>query len=180
MNSDEAVRPVLRVGVTGHRVLPEPARIEQQIEECLRKLLGGRAGGCLTLASALASGADQLAAHCVLDRLQGSVDAYLPFPIRAYEGDFDEYGAAELRLLVARATRVWTGPPDLTSREASYEWAGRAVVDASDWLLTCWDGLPSRGRGGTAEIVLYARDRGVPVIRIDTNPGGGVIWPDPS
>jgi hypothetical protein len=36
-------------------------------------------------------------------------------------------------------------------------------VESSDVLLALWDGGASRGRGGTAEIVAYARERGVPV-----------------
>ncbi|MEY2438480.1 MAG: hypothetical protein QOF97_3316, partial [Acidimicrobiaceae bacterium] len=48
-------------------------------------------------------------------------------------------------------------------REAAYERAGRAVVETSDVLVALWDGGASRGRGGTAEMVAYARERGVPV-----------------
>jgi hypothetical protein len=49
------------------------------------------------------------------------------------------------------------------TREAAYEQAGRRVVEASDVLLALWDGAPSRGQGGTAEIVEHARERGVRV-----------------
>jgi hypothetical protein len=34
-------------------------------------------------------------------------------------------------------------------------------------LIALWDGQPSRGKGGTAEIVAYARQRGIPVVWID-------------
>ena len=46
---------------------------------------------------------------------------------------------------------------------------GRAVVDRSSVLVAVWDGQPSRGLGGTADVVAYARERGVPV---------EVIWPE--
>jgi transposase len=36
-------------------------------------------------------------------------------------------------------------------------------------LLIVWDGLPARGRGGTAEIVAWARGLGKPVCQ---------VWPD--
>jgi hypothetical protein len=47
--------------------------------------------------------------------------------------------------------------------------AGKVVVDRSSVLVAVWDGQPSRGLGGTADVVRYARERGVPV---------EVIWPE--
>jgi hypothetical protein len=38
--------------------------------------------------------------------------------------------------------------------------AGRVVVDRSSVLVAAWDGQPSRGLGGTADVVAYARERG--------------------
>jgi hypothetical protein len=51
-------------------------------------------------------------------------------------------------------------------RRHAYEAVGRHVVDHCDVLIAIWDGQPSRGRGGTAEIVDYAREHGRPYIRI--------------
>ena len=48
--------------------------------------------------------------------------------------------------------------PAADSRTEAYEQAGRYIVEHSDVLLAVWDGLPARGRGGTAEIVAWARD----------------------
>jgi hypothetical protein len=41
------------------------------------------------------------------------------------------------------------------------------TVNHSDLLVTFWDGEPSRGRGGTAEIVAYARELGRRLIIVD-------------
>ena len=38
---------------------------------------------------------------------------------------------------------------------------GRAVVDCSSVLVAVWDGQPSRGLSGTADVVAYARERRV-------------------
>jgi hypothetical protein len=57
---------------------------------------------------------------------------------------------------------------DSPSEEAFYE-AGRAVVDGCDLLIAVWDGGSSRGLGGTADVVSYARDRGRRV---------KVVWPE--
>ncbi len=40
------------------------------------------------------------------------------------------------------------------------------IVDRSDVVLALWDGQAARGRGGTAEIVSYAEQQGVPVLRV--------------
>ncbi|HXO24414.1 MAG TPA: hypothetical protein VN870_07535, partial [Streptosporangiaceae bacterium] len=55
------------------------------------------------------------------------------------------------------------------SREQAYELAGRAVVDRSDVLIAVWDGGPAAGRGGTAEIYVYAQRWQKPVILISVD-----------
>ena len=54
------------------------------------------------------------------------------------------------------------------ARNKAYEDAGRYVVTHCDILIALWDGRPSRGRGGTAEIVAYAREEKRPLIIIST------------
>ncbi|OEV05450.1 hypothetical protein [Streptomyces oceani] len=50
------------------------------------------------------------------------------------------------------------------------KWAGsESLVGLVEQLLAVWDGQPSRGYGGTAEVVAYARRMGVPVT---------VLWPE--
>jgi hypothetical protein len=41
-------------------------------------------------------------------------------------------------------------------------------VDRCDALIALWDGKKSRGRGGTAEIVGYAQEHGVPIAWVHT------------
>ena len=43
------------------------------------------------------------------------------------------------------------------------------MLKDADLLIAVWDGLPARGLGGTADVVAYARDHGIPV---------SVIWPE--
>ena len=59
-----------------------------------------------------------------------------------------------------------TGPVTL-----DYGPAGAAILDRSDMLLAVWDGSPSRGPGGTADMVTQARIRGMPVLIIDPATG---------
>ena len=46
--------------------------------------------------------------------------------------------------------------------------ASEALVTRSQQRLAVWDGKPSSGHGGTADVVAHARQVGVPV---------DVIWP---
>ena len=41
------------------------------------------------------------------------------------------------------------------------------LVRRCDLLIAIWDGLPPRGRGGTADVITEARRSGVPVVWID-------------
>jgi hypothetical protein len=56
--------------------------------------------------------------------------------------------------------------PARESRTEAYEQAGRYVVEHSDVLVAVWDGLSASGRGGTAEIVAWARGLGKAVFRV--------------
>ena len=45
------------------------------------------------------------------------------------------------------------------------------MADRCDALIAVWDGEKSRGRGGTAEIVGYAQEKGVPIAWVHTKEG---------
>jgi hypothetical protein len=47
--------------------------------------------------------------------------------------------------------------------------ASTFMLGRADHLWAIWDGRPARGYGGTADVVAYARENGLPV---------RVIWPD--
>ncbi|GAA2803007.1 hypothetical protein GCM10010470_42610 [Saccharopolyspora taberi] len=52
--------------------------------------------------------------------------------------------------------------------EAHMDASVRMLTEA-DRLVAVWDGQPARGYGGTADVVVAARQRGLPV---------SVVWPD--
>lgn len=162
------------VGITGHRVVDDPCAVARRVREALTLTADADDGPTtvrLTIFSALAEGADRLAARVALERPGAALTAVLPFEPADYMTDFAsaESRAEFLELLALAATVETMGPT--TTREEGYERAGRRIVDASDALLAVWDGGPSRGRGGTAEIVEYARNAGVPVLWISVNRG---------
>jgi hypothetical protein len=172
---------VLRVGVTGHRVLPAD-RLEglrMELASALgrvRELFppGDETPVVLSAVSALAEGADRLVAETVLATPGGGLEVALPLPASDYRQDFaGEASNREFDLLMERASLVLEAAAS-SSREEAYEKAGRYVVDRADVLIAIWDGEPSRGRGGTADIVRYALETRRPVLLVPAR-GGTVV-----
>ena len=150
-----------RVGITGHRDLADPtcrlvsAGIATELER-LRPVHG---------ISSLAEGADQIFAERVLEA-GGALTAVIPSA--HYSRSFaTSAGKTAYRQLRARAEEVIELPFSSPSDDA-YWAAGRRVVDLADVLLAVWDGSPSAGVGGTADVVAFASERGVPTT---------VLWP---
>ncbi len=164
-----AVPVVLTVGVTGHRGLEEETLLGERVRDALLDAKERFGAERLTVVSALAEGADRLVAREALEQAGASLEAILPLDSSDYCEDFEtDASQHEFRALVARAARVTVVPRSETRPEA-YERAGRAIVDSCDVLIALWDGKPSKGRGGTAEIVEYATQHCVPQIRISTD-----------
>jgi hypothetical protein len=173
----------LRIGVTGHRRLSDPAAlipgIRAAVQGIVERFLGPGAEPALLVISALAEGADRLVAAEVLARPDATMEAVLPLPPGDYQDDFAGGASkAEFTEMLGRATSVWVARPG-GSRDEAYERAGRHVVERADVLIALWDGEPPRGRGGTATVVSYARAQGVPVAWVPTSTvGAPVYWYD--
>jgi hypothetical protein len=149
----------VRVGVTGHRAFVDDAvDVAAAVDAVLDRY--APPGTVLEVRSSLAEGADRIVAERALLRPASTLVAVLPVARDDYADDFTDIGSFDD--LLSRATAVELVHPQAT-REAAYEAAGRAVVDGSDVLVAVWDGEASRGQGGTAEIVAYARAKGIPV-----------------
>jgi hypothetical protein len=150
-----------RVGITGHQGL-DPATTRTVREAIVAEL---SAGGPICGVSSLAEGADQLFAEEAL-RLGGALLAVVPS--RRYEESFtDTEALGSFERLRERAVEVVEMGYDSPGEEA-YWAAGQEVVRLSERMLAVWDGAPSGGLGGTADVVAFARSLGKPV---------SVIWP---
>ncbi|MFK0017551.1 hypothetical protein [Streptomyces sp. NPDC091027] len=146
-----------RIGVTGHRSLPDS--VLGPVESGLRAVLGGH-DGPLEALSSLAEGADQLFA-CVA--LECGADLTVVIPSGDYEDGFESAEAlARYRQLRTQAAQEVRMDFPRSTDEAYYA-AGTYIADSCDRLVAVWDGQPARGHGGTAEIVAYARAIGKPV-----------------
>lgn len=165
------VDPVLRIGVTGHRVLADASAVRFAADAVFRALndelarlnssLPRPAG--LRIVSPLADGADRIVAEAALTA-GATLQAPLPFSRATYEDDFGDASTADFRALLERAERVFELNGDRAEPEAAYEAVGRVVLGHSDILIAVWDGQAARGRGGTGQIVEEALKLGVPVV----------------
>jgi hypothetical protein len=152
------------VGFTGHRLLADPVGADACLAEALATLQRESAGEWIAVSSA-ALGSDVLFARRVLER-KIAWQALLPFPQAEFRKDFSAEDWAEVEALLARAESVTVRGGE-GEREEAYLDCGIETVNACDVLVALWDGEPARGRGGTAEVVTYARELGRPLIVID-------------
>jgi hypothetical protein len=153
----------LTIGISGHRVLAEPERIEAGIEQALRRIEAACPSRPFKVLSLLAEGSDRLALRPTLDRAGSRLAAVLPLEKYDYLSDFDSSESKDefLRLL-ADADEV-VDLPGQAGREQAYEAAGEFVCEHADVLLAVWDGQKEQGQGGTATVVARARARGLPI-----------------
>ena len=154
---------MVAIGVTGHRFLGEPERLEAALDDVVARLARERPEAW-TILSALAEGADRLLTNHLLRRTGTRLLAVLPLPVDVYEADFGSPASrAQFRDLLGRAVEVVTLPPQ-ADRDRAYEAAGLAILDRSDVLVAVWDGAVEHGVGGTGAVVAEARERDLPLV----------------
>lgn len=152
-----------KLGITGHQLIPDAAR-ESVVDALKREIERASQPSSLWGLTSLAVGADQLFAGLVL-RAGGKLHVIIPS--NSYDGTFRNDGLTRYHTLLTAATKVERLDFDEPSEEAFFA-AGCRIVESCDILLAVWDGKPSRGLGGTADVVQYARSSGRPV---------EIIWP---
>lgn len=176
--------PRLRLGVTGHRLnqLPEAAhpKIRAAIDTALSRVAAaaseaGHGHTKLLLISALAEGADRIAAEAALARRWRMISP-LPFKRARYEEDFPD-SVTEFRTLYARAIAHHEIDGEKLAAEqgfsaAGYAAVGREIATHCEVLLAVWNGKPPKGPGGTAEVCALALQKGAPVLWIDADGNG--------
>jgi hypothetical protein len=96
----------------------------------------------------------------------GQIEAVIP--ALEYRDGLPADAIAEYDALLSTAVAVHKLPFTESSSEAHMA-ASEFMIDHADELYAVWDGQPARGHGGTADVVTYARQRGVSV---------RVIWPE--
>lgn len=152
----------MRLGISGHQDIS--AEVVGYVKPILIRLINGLRSDLIGVSS-LAAGADQLFATIILEH--GGL-LHVVIPCQDYETTFSAQSDVDcFKLLLHKAHKVETLDYARPSEEAFLN-AGRAVVDNSDLLIAVWDGEPAKGKGGTADVVHYARSRGIEV---------EIVWP---
>lgn len=154
-----------RVGVTGHRDLGDEATAGLVAGRCkaiLQKALAEHSE--VHTLSALAEGADTLFAEVALE-LGIPLEAITPF--ERYAEDFEGQARERYERLLAQA-RIEHRLPHAKRSDEAYLAGGLWVVDHCDLLVVVWNGQPAAGKGGTGDVVDYARRMGRPYIHIHT------------
>ena len=184
MADDGAPRAIiLNIGITGHRsgVLTAPHvrtlrpivyTVFRQLYDAAVRLRDTEASfqsdaqAQLRLNTALATGADQIAAICA--RSSGYfVRALLPFEPTEYRKDFDNDEELErFEQALEAADEIVALPGDRSDLEGAYVQVGKSLVGNADVMIAIWDGDQGRGPGGTAHVVEMALEKAVPVIHI--------------
>jgi hypothetical protein len=133
-------------------------------EALAREIRAASGRGPLSGITSLAIGADQLFAEMIL---HAGGTLHVIIPSEQYEATFDTWGRDKYRMLLVQASEVEQLAFYEPTEEAFFA-AGKRIVDLCETLLAIWDGQPSRGLGGTADVVHYAQESGHDV---------GIIWP---
>ena len=158
----------LVIGVTGHRDLrpQDIARLETTFASALFDISRNYPHASPLLLSALAEGADRLAARVAL-QMGIRVVVPMPMPQALYECDFETPDSlSDFRALLSRAAGVihlplldGTEPRQIErpglQRDREYAKAGAYIAAQSQLFFAFWDGVPDEGDkiGGTAQTV---------------------------
>ena len=192
-SSRPTAKPILlNVGITGHRATVLTAPLVRSLRPAIYTVFSELRSATLRLQeadaeyrnsgaprlhlhTALASGADQIAAICA--RSSGyCVRAMLPFEAHEYRKDFTAGDELDLfEQAVAVADEVVALPGDRSDPEGAYVHVGELLVRTADIMIAIWDGELGRGPGGTAHVVELALQSSVPVIHIDINYGSDKV-----
>jgi hypothetical protein len=173
----------LAVGVTGHRLNQLPpevqplaaAAIAYAMDLCLTAAQSAHGPGVkATMVSAIAEGADRMAADAALKR-RWRLETPLPFQVPRYLEDFaDSASKAAFEALLKRSKRVEASPAADLPSPAPYAAVGEMIVAWSDVLIALWNGQAPKGPGGTAEVAAKMLAKGGPVVWIPSQTGGPI------
>ncbi|MGW7002306.1 hypothetical protein ACWGCW_05620 [Streptomyces sp. NPDC054933] len=153
----------MRIGITGHRGLPDESA--ELVKGAIRDIVARCPAADLVGVSCIADGPDAWFAQAVLEH-GGRVEIVVP--AKKYRKSLPEWHHAHYDDLMRRASDVHeTG---LAESDSNAHMVGSEVlVGLVDKLIAVWDGQPARGYGGTADVVRYAESVGVPV---------QTVWPE--
>lgn len=157
-------------GVTGHRDIPDEdvSILHAVVQDYFASLVEQYPNSQVIFLSALAEGADRIAARAAMDA-GCRLGVFLPFAVDEYLNDFEsEVSKQEFQLLLSQALFVEVAPPlngsDAGNRDQGYVAVGVTISRYAQRLIALWDGIALEKPGGTADVVRMYRT-GIPAPR---------------
>ena len=139
-----------KVGITGHQFLHEKPLIKKAIEKVLAGIKNDQPDKTLELYSALAAGADSMAAECAIENSIALL-VILPFDETSYIAGMSDEQQMIFKELFEQAASVIRFPDE--KGKSIYEVMGDFLVREMDCLIAVWNGQEARGPGGTGDVV---------------------------
>lgn len=156
---------MLKIAISGHIKLLNESEVRRNIALSLQYLQA--VDKDLQTISALAAGADTIFAQEAI-KLNIPVRYILPYELKVYEEDFSPSQLTVLQDLLAQNKQQYEVVSSLKdtkseTKNEAYFAVGKRLVDKCDILLVVWDGQDAQGKGGTGDVVEYARTQNKPV-----------------
>lgn len=150
----------MRVGVTGHQNIREDTN---WVTDSIRNEIIAIYQSIDLGFSSLAVGADQIFANVLIDL---EIPLVGIIPCQRYETTFNKKNQIKYYDIIKNCATIEVLPFEDPSEQAFLE-AGKKIVDSVDLLFAVWDNAPSKGIGGTGDIVEYARINKIKIIHLD-------------
>lgn len=163
----------LTIGITGHRFIENEKNVKKLLAFAIGKIIKENKDKKIVGYSCLALGADTFFAEYFLKH-KLELNAVLPFDKKEYSKDF-EYSSDKKKLknLIHKCNRVNIvspqRPQNTDERDTCYLNAGKFLVNECDIIISLWDGKVAIGKGGSADIIAFAKENHKIIIDIKVN-----------
>ena len=150
---------MIKIGITGHQYLHNKPILKKAITESIIRIKQQYAGRKCELYSALAAGADTLAAESALENAI-PLNVIFSFDQKGYLSSMSSEQQGIVKELVHKANCQINLPQ--TIGQNSFEEIASFLVTQMDCLIAVWNGQEARGPGGTGEVVQEFNRSGKP------------------
>ena len=158
----------IAIAVTGHRDIRQTKFLKSAVYSVVDRIQLLFPTDDFIVYSCLAEGADQLLGRYLLEQLSAELAVILPLAEPEYLKDFRTVESISEFLFLKSLAKDIVNLPQSSPRPLAYRIANQFILSKCNFLIAIWDGKPSRGIGGTGEMVAMARQAKLPLIWIRT------------
>lgn len=168
----------ITIGISGHRNIDSnDQNLKLLLTKELKKIID--INDNITLLSPLAEGSDRLFVHTAIEVGSDKIDklrVMMPFKKEEYLKDFESAESKKefIAMTLEQDDKKYKGigvevneVPCSQDKEDGYLKSGQWTANHSDILFVIWDGKPANGKGGTAEIVEFAKIKNKKIVMIN-------------